>query len=92
MQVAVIGDSMIDSYLWGKVDWVSPEAPVPVVSVIKRENRLGGAGNVSLNIKALGAIPHLFSVVGDDEKGKNSKNFSQKKGCQLKGFSKIPTG
>lgn len=70
MQVVVIGDAMIDTYLWGTVERMSPEAPVPVVSVEKKENRLGGAGNVSLNLKELGATPYLFSVVGDDDKGK----------------------
>ncbi len=90
MQVAVIGDSMIDSYLWGKVDRVSPEAPVPVVSVIKRENRLGGAGNVSLNIKALGATPHLFSVTGDDEKGKKFKKLLAKEGLSSEGIFEDP--
>lgn len=70
MQAVVIGDAMIDTYLWGTVERMSPEAPVPVVSVEKKENRLGGAGNVSLNLKALGATPYLFSVVGDDDKGK----------------------
>lgn len=75
LNVVVIGDVMVDSYLWGKVDRVSPEAPVPVVSVLTRENRLGGAANVSLNIKALGAIPWLFSVVGDDDKGRKFKKL-----------------
>lgn len=75
LHVVVIGDVMIDTYLWGKVDRVSPEAPVPVVSVLNRENRLGGAANVSLNIKALGATPYLFSVVGDDEKGRKFKKL-----------------
>jgi rfaE bifunctional protein kinase chain/domain len=70
MQVVVIGDAMIDTYMWGTVERMSPEAPVPVVSVEKKESRLGGAGNVSLNLKELGATPYLFSVVGDDEKGK----------------------
>ena len=68
MQAIVIGDVMIDSYLWGKVERISPEAPVPVVSITKRENRLGGAANVSLNLKALDASPLLFSVIGDDKK------------------------
>ena len=75
LHVVVIGDVMIDTYLWGKVERVSPEAPVPVVSVLNRENRLGGAANVSLNIKALRAIPFLFSVVGDDEKGRELKKL-----------------
>lgn len=60
---------MIDAYLWGKVDRISPEAPVPVVAVNKRENRLGGAANVALNILSLGAKPILMGVLGDDSKG-----------------------
>ncbi len=68
--VLVVGDVMIDAYLCGKVDRVSPEAPVPVVDVQKRENRLGGAANVALNIQALGATPYLCSVIGNDLKGK----------------------
>lgn len=68
--ILVIGDVMIDSYLWGKVERISPEAPVPVVAVQKRENRLGGAANVALNIKAMGAEAILLSVVGDDLKGR----------------------
>jgi rfaE bifunctional protein kinase chain/domain len=60
---------MLDAYLWGKVDRISPEAPVPVVSVNKKEARLGGAANVALNIKALGAKPIICSVIGDDKEG-----------------------
>jgi rfaE bifunctional protein kinase chain/domain len=85
MRVIVIGDSMIDSYLWGKVERVSPEAPVPVVSVNKRENRLGGAGNVSLNMKALGAAPYLFTVIGDDDKGRKFKKLMAKEGLSGEG-------
>lgn len=70
----VIGDVMIDAYLFGGVDRISPEAPVPVVSVKSKENRLGGAANVALNVKALGATPILCCVVGDDE---NAKVFRQ---------------
>ncbi len=69
-KVLIIGDVMIDSYLWGSVGRVSPEAPVPVVSGIIEENRLGGAANVALNIKVLGAVPILCSVIGDDDRGK----------------------
>ena len=69
LNVLIIGDVMVDSYLWGDVDRISPEAPVPVVSITKRENRLGGAANVAMNIKSMGANPVLCSVVGDDEKG-----------------------
>ncbi len=70
LNVLVIGDGMVDSYLWGKVDRISPEAPIPIVTVTKQENRLGGAGNVSLNIQALGATPILVSIIGNDEKGR----------------------
>jgi len=70
LNVLIIGDAMVDSYLWGKVDRISPEAPIPIVTVTKQENRLGGAGNVSLNIQALGATPILVSIIGDDEKGR----------------------
>lgn len=60
---------MIDAYLWGKVDRISPEAPVPVVAVHKKENRPGGAANVAINILAMGAKPLLCSVIGDDRHG-----------------------
>jgi rfaE bifunctional protein kinase chain/domain len=67
--VLVIGDVMIDSYIWGHAERISPEAPVPVVSVIKREDRLGGAANVAMNIKAMGAIPILCTAIGPDNRG-----------------------
>jgi rfaE bifunctional protein kinase chain/domain len=73
--VMVIGDVMVDSYLWGSVSRISPEAPVPVVSCTKRENRLGGAANVAENIRALGAIPVICSVIGKDEKGEIFKDI-----------------
>ncbi len=68
LKVMIIGDVMIDAYLWGDVERISPEAPVPIVSVKKRAGRLGGAANVALNIKALGATPLLCSVIGKDDK------------------------
>ncbi len=67
LKVAVIGDVMLDTYWWGKVDRISPEAPVPVVAMDKKEQRIGGAGNVALNTVSLGAETTLFSVTGDDE-------------------------
>ncbi len=69
-KVLIIGDVMIDTYLWGNVGRVSPEAPVPIVSGVIEENRLGGAANVALNVKAMGAVPILCSVIGDDTRGK----------------------
>ncbi len=61
---------MIDSYLIGSIDRISPEAPVPIISTINKENRLGGAANVALNIKALEATPIICTVVGNDDNGK----------------------
>ncbi len=68
LRIMVIGDVMVDSYIFGKVDRISPEAPVPVVRVEKRINRLGGAANVALNLRALGAEVMLCSVIGHDRK------------------------
>ncbi|MDB5198572.1 MAG: PfkB domain protein [Chitinophagaceae bacterium] len=70
LKVAVIGDVMLDTYWWGTVDRISPEGPVPVVAVTKREQRIGGAGNVALNARALGAGVVLISVIGKDDEGK----------------------
>ncbi|MFC2126646.1 bifunctional heptose 7-phosphate kinase/heptose 1-phosphate adenyltransferase [Bacteroidota bacterium] len=64
--VLIVGDVMIDSYVWGDVNRISPEAPVPVLHTTKKEKRLGGAANVAKNIQALGASPFLCSVIGDD--------------------------
>ncbi len=69
LTVLVVGDVMIDAYLWGQATRLSPEAPVPIVNVVRRERRLGGAANVALNVRALGATPLLCSVVGDDRDG-----------------------
>jgi D-beta-D-heptose 7-phosphate kinase/D-beta-D-heptose 1-phosphate adenosyltransferase len=68
-RVLVLGDLMIDKYIWGTVSRISPEAPVPVVEVQKSTSCLGGAGNVEQNLKGLGAAPVLVGVVGDDDEG-----------------------
>jgi len=65
LRVLVIGDVMIDAYMIGQVERISPEAPVPVLAVQRKEYRLGGAANVALNLVALGAKPILCSVIGD---------------------------
>jgi rfaE bifunctional protein kinase chain/domain len=67
LKLGVIGDVMLDTYMWGRVDRISPEAPVPVVSLEEKEYRIGGAGNVALNAQSLGADVFLLSVMGDDE-------------------------
>ena len=71
LHVVVVGDVMLDNYWWGNVERVSPEAPVPVVALQKRESRLGGAANVAVNCRALGAKVTLASVVGDDAEGQS---------------------
>ena len=71
LKVLVIGDVMVDAYVYGKVERISPEAPVPVIDETRREKRLGGAANVALNLKSLGAEPVICSVIGDDKAGKN---------------------
>ncbi|MDP3644024.1 MAG: bifunctional ADP-heptose synthase [Bacteroidota bacterium] len=86
LNVLIIGDAMIDTYLWGKVDRISPEAPIPIVTVNKQENRLGGAGNVSLNIQAFGATPILVSIIGDDEKGKIFAKLMKEKNLTSEGL------
>ncbi len=86
MRVLIIGDSMIDSYIWGRVERISPEAPVPVVSIIKREHRPGGAANVALNVKALGAIPFLCTVAGDDYHGEIFAGLLKNQGISSKGL------
>lgn len=69
LKIGVIGDVMLDTYWWGKVDRISPEAPVPVVAVSNKEQRIGGAGNVAINVAALGANVSVISITGDDEEG-----------------------
>src|SRR5215470_10154338 len=65
-RILVLGDMMLDEFIWGKVRRISPEAPVPVVEVARESYHLGGAGNVAANISALGASPVPVGVVGDD--------------------------
>ena len=84
--ILVVGDSMIDSYVWGKIDRMSPEAPVPLLNVTKKESRIGGAANVALNLKALGAKVKLCSVVGDDYKSKIFKELLETENISTDGI------
>lgn len=86
----IIGDVMIDAYYWGKVERISPEAPVPVVQVQKRENRLGGAANVALNVKQLGAKAIIASVVGDGTKGDIFRSTLKENGFTTEGVIDSP--
>ncbi|WP_300665806.1 PfkB family carbohydrate kinase, partial [Fluviicola sp.] len=83
-RILVIGDVMIDAYMLGKVHRVSPEAPVPIVSLESQEQRLGGAANVALNLQSLGATPILCALIGADKQGKILKELlsEQKMSCE----------
>lgn len=85
-RVLVIGDVMVDSYLIGKVDRISPEAPVPVVALKQRNNLLGGAANVALNIRSLGAEAFLCSVVGNDKQGDILLSLMKEAGLKTEGI------
>ena len=75
IKVGVIGDVMLDNYMWGKVDRISPEAPVPIVALHHKEYRIGGAGNVALNCRSLGANVAILSVCGNDEESERLINL-----------------
>lgn len=77
LRVLVVGDVMLDTYCWGSVDRISPEAPVPVVAVKKTETRIGGAGNVAINTAALGTATTIISVVGKDAAGEELLRLMQ---------------
>ena len=70
LAITVIGDVMLDHFVVGQVDRISPEAPVPVVEIQRETSSLGGAGNVAANLTALGAEPVLVGLVGDDDRAK----------------------
>ncbi|HEY2956372.1 MAG TPA: D-glycero-beta-D-manno-heptose-7-phosphate kinase [Candidatus Eisenbacteria bacterium] len=73
-RIAVLGDLMLDRYVWGRVERISPEAPVPVVEIDRETIALGGAGNVAANLRALGAEPVLIAAVGDDAGGEELRS------------------
>ena len=85
-RIMIVGDVMIDSYLWGNVTRISPEAPVPVVSVTKMEKRLGGAANVALNVEAMGATPIICSVLGNDDSGKDFQQIMYSNNMDRRGI------
>jgi len=75
LKAGVIGDVMLDTYMWGHVERISPEAPVPIVALDKTEYRVGGASNVALNIASLGASVSILSVIGNDDDGKQLRQL-----------------
>ena len=85
-RVMVVGDVMLDRYLWGGVSRISPEAPVPVVEIRDETTRLGGAANVANNIVSLGATCHIFGVVGDDQDGADLTRRLEERGIVASGL------
>jgi rfaE bifunctional protein kinase chain/domain len=83
LHVAIVGDVMLDNYWWGEVDRISPEAPVPIVALQKRESRLGGAANVALNCCALGAHVSLCTVIGEDAEGDTLLRLAKDAGINM---------
>jgi rfaE bifunctional protein kinase chain/domain len=85
-RIAVVGDLMLDKYIWGSVKRISPEAPVPVVEVETEQAGLGGAANVAANIQSLGGTPLLVGVIGSDAAGKHLHQIFQEKNFPTEGI------
>jgi rfaE bifunctional protein kinase chain/domain len=85
-KVLIVGDVMIDSYMWGNANRISPEAPIPIVSITNKDYRLGGAANVALNISALNAVPYLCSIIGTEQYGNIFKNLLKQNNLSDKGI------
>ena len=88
-RIAVLGDLMLDKYVWGGVSRISPEAPVPVLEVESESARLGGAANVANNIRSLGAEPVLFGIIGDDDAGEQISNILDEMALTKEGIVKV---
>ena len=84
-RIAVVGDLMLDEYLWGHIERISPEAPVPILSITHRTSTLGGAGNVAENLRHWGAAVTLIGVVGQDETASQLYDLLQSHGVNAKG-------
>lgn len=85
-EILVVGDILVDHYIWGTVKRVSPEAPVVVVNVTREDRRLGGAGNVARNISSLGGVPTVCGTVGDDEAGRSVHGLLAEIGASDRGI------
>jgi D-beta-D-heptose 7-phosphate kinase/D-beta-D-heptose 1-phosphate adenosyltransferase len=85
-RIAVLGDFMLDRYLWGSVTRISPEAPVPVVEIDTETEQLGGAANVANNIAALGALAHPIGVIGKDGSGERLRKMAEQAGFPTEGL------
>src|SRR5215510_1822812 len=85
-RLIVLGDVMLDEFIWGKVRRISPEAPVPVVEIERETVQLGGAGNVTSNLAALGARPLQLGVIGADLDSERLKGAFERVGVALHGL------
>ena len=88
-QIAVVGDLMLDEYLWGHIERISPEAPVPILNVVSKSSTLGGAGNVVENLRAFGIEVATFGIVGDDEDGLRVRSLLSSHGANIDGVITI---
>jgi rfaE bifunctional protein kinase chain/domain len=84
--VLVVGDVMLDQFLWGKVSRISPEAPVPVVEITRESYFPGGAANVARNLRALGAPVKVLGVIGDDDAGEELREILEQQGVDTTGL------
>ncbi|MBL7744862.1 MAG: carbohydrate kinase [Chitinophagaceae bacterium] len=91
LKVGVIGDVMLDTYMWGVVERISPEAPVPVVTLHKMNYRIGGAGNVALNVQSLGAKVSVLAVIGKDEDGDRLEGLLKENNIQVENLVRSST-
>ena len=85
-RIVILGDLIVDQYIWGKVSRISPEAPIPVVEVVRENFSLGGAANVASNLNALGASVEICGVVGDDSHGRMLLGMLKEKGYFMDSF------
>jgi rfaE bifunctional protein kinase chain/domain len=89
-RIAVVGDLMLDEYLWGHIERISPEAPVPILSVTRRTSTLGGAANVAENLRHWGVAVTIIGVVGPDETGRQVRELLQEHGVNTTGILTDP--
>src|SRR5215510_5126424 len=84
--ILILGDVMLDEFIWGNVGRISPEAPVPVVEVLRETYRLGGAANVAANIRALDGVPIPIGVIGRDAAGTRIQSLLEESGITSRGL------
>jgi D-beta-D-heptose 7-phosphate kinase / D-beta-D-heptose 1-phosphate adenosyltransferase len=85
LRIALIGDLMLDEYVWGHIERISPEAPVPILNIVSRSSTLGGAGNVAANLLSLGVQVSVFGLVGSDETGRQVLDLLAACGADIRG-------